>query len=140
MLFKLGRMIYNEKRQVSFEYELNWFMRTEVTENLYIYFFLLGPLKIFFWYYFPFYIIGEVKRNKLLKKNLKNGEGQVCVLLNIPISSSHWVRELKHCDKWFCFRFLSDKISQCCHNGLRDTAIWKIKDFSKICWFLPIFF
>ena len=30
---KLGRMIYNDKRQVPFEDELNRFIRTEVTEN-----------------------------------------------------------------------------------------------------------
>ena len=38
----------------------------------------------------PYIIIGEVKCNKLIKKTpqtLKNGEGQVCVLLNTQNSS-----------------------------------------------------
>ena len=50
--------------------------RTEVTENPYLYFFLLRPLKIFFWCYFPIFIIGEVKCNKLLKKTLKMGRAR----------------------------------------------------------------
>ena len=35
---KLGRMIDNDKRQVPFEDELNRLIRTEVTENPYLYF------------------------------------------------------------------------------------------------------
>ena len=62
-------MMYNGKVQVSFEDELNRFIRTEVTENPYLYFILLRPLKIFFWSYFPFFIIGEVKCILLLKKD-----------------------------------------------------------------------
>ena len=76
---KLGRMMYNDKVQVPFEDELNRFIRTEVTENPYLYFFLLRPFDIFFWGYFPFFIIGEVKCNKLIKNNLdfNNREGPV---------------------------------------------------------------
>ena len=48
ILMKLGRMIFNDKRQVPFEDELNWFIRTEVTENSYLYFFLLFPFDDFF--------------------------------------------------------------------------------------------
>ena len=40
---KLGRMIDNDKRQVPFEDELNRFIRTEVRENSYLYYFLLRP-------------------------------------------------------------------------------------------------
>ena len=40
---KLGRMIYNDKRQVPFEDELNRFIITEVTEDPIFYFFLLRP-------------------------------------------------------------------------------------------------
>ena len=44
----LGRMIDNDKRQVPLEDELNRFIKTEVTENPYLYFFLLRPFdKIF---------------------------------------------------------------------------------------------
>ena len=89
ILMKLGRMIYNDKRQVPFEDELNRFIRTEVTENPYLYFFWLFPFDDFFRGYFPFFIIREVKCNKLAKKHLRllNGEGQVCVLLNTLNSS-----------------------------------------------------
>ena len=45
---KLGRMIYNDKRQVPFEDELNRFIRTEVTQNPYLYFFLLRPFDYIF--------------------------------------------------------------------------------------------
>ena len=41
-------MIDNDKRQVPFEDELNRFIRTEVTENPYLYFFLLRPFDNFF--------------------------------------------------------------------------------------------
>ena len=44
---KLKRMIYNDKRQVPFEYEFNRFIRTEVKENPYLYFYLLRPFDIF---------------------------------------------------------------------------------------------
>ena len=47
-LMKLGRMMYNDKVQVSFEDELNRFIRTEVTENPHLYFFLLCPFDNFF--------------------------------------------------------------------------------------------
>ena len=40
---RLSRMIDTDKRQVPFEDELNRFIRTEVTENPYLYFFLLRP-------------------------------------------------------------------------------------------------
>ena len=43
ILIKLGKMIYNDKRQVPLEYELNRLIRTEVTENPHLYFFLLLP-------------------------------------------------------------------------------------------------
>ena len=77
--------MYNDKVQVPFEDELNRFIRTEVTENPHLYFFLLCPFDNFFSKdYFPFFIIGEVKCNKLLKTI---GEGQVCVLLNTQNSS-----------------------------------------------------
>ena len=52
---KLRRMIYNDEKQVPFEDELNRFIRTEVTENPYLFFFLLRPFDIFFWCYFPFF-------------------------------------------------------------------------------------
>ena len=45
---KLGRMIYNDKRQVPFEDELNRLIRTEVTENPYLYFYLLRPFDYIF--------------------------------------------------------------------------------------------
>ena len=48
ILMKLGRMIYNDKRQVPFKDELNRFIRTEVTENPYLYFFLLRPFDYIF--------------------------------------------------------------------------------------------
>ena len=41
-------MIYNDKRQVLFEDDLNRFIRTEVTENPYLYFFFLRPFDNFF--------------------------------------------------------------------------------------------
>ena len=74
---KLGRMIDNDKRQVPFEDELNRFIRTEVTGNPYLYFTLLRPFGNFFWGYFPFFIIGEVKCNNLKKNTLdfENWEG-----------------------------------------------------------------
>ena len=65
---ELSRMIDNDKRQVPFEDEFNRFIRTEVKENSYLYYFLLRPFDNIFWGYFPFFIIGEVKCNKLLKK------------------------------------------------------------------------
>ena len=34
ILMKLGRMIYNDKRQVPFEDELNWPIKTEVRDHL----------------------------------------------------------------------------------------------------------
>ena len=82
--------MYNYKRQVPFEDELNQFIRTEVTENPYLYFFLLRPFVNFFLRLHPLFMIGEVKFNKLLKitpYTQKNGEGQVCVLLNTQNSS-----------------------------------------------------
>ena len=45
---KLGRMMYNDKVQVPFEDELNRFIKTEVTENPYLYSFLLRPFDNFF--------------------------------------------------------------------------------------------
>ena len=45
---KLGRIMYNDKVQVPFEDELNRFIRTEVTEDPYLYFFLLRPFDSFF--------------------------------------------------------------------------------------------
>ena len=75
-------MMYNDKMQVPFEDELNLSFRTEVTENPYLYFFLLRPFDIFFWGYFPFFIIGEVKCNKLLKKTPETiGEGHKILVL-----------------------------------------------------------
>ena len=66
---KLGRMMYNDKVQVPFEDELNRFIRTKVTENPYLYLFLLRPFDNFFSEVTsPFFNIGEVKCNKLLKK------------------------------------------------------------------------
>ena len=77
--------MYNDKVRVLFEDELNRFIRTEVTENPHLYFFLLRPFDNFFLKITsPFFIIGEVKCNKLLKTIW---EGQVCVLLNTQISS-----------------------------------------------------
>ena len=61
ILMKLCRMMYNDNISDPFEDEMNQSSRTEVTESLYLYFFLLRPLKIFFWCYFPFFVIGEVK-------------------------------------------------------------------------------
>ena len=51
---KLDRMTDNDKRQVPFEDELNQFFRTEVTENPYLYLFLLRPFDIFFEVTSPF--------------------------------------------------------------------------------------
>ena len=45
---KLGTMIDNNKRQVPFEDELNRSIRTEVTENPYLYYFLLRPFDYIF--------------------------------------------------------------------------------------------
>ena len=60
---KLGRMIYNDKRQVPFEDELNRFIRTEVTENPYLYFFLLRPFDNIFLMLLPlfYYWRGEMQ-------------------------------------------------------------------------------
>ena len=45
---KHDRMIDNDKRQVPFEDELNRSIRTEVTENPYLYFYLLRPFDYIF--------------------------------------------------------------------------------------------
>ena len=60
---KLGRMIYNDKRQVPFEDELNRFIRTEVTENPYLYFSLLRPFDNIFLMLLPlfYYLRGEMQ-------------------------------------------------------------------------------
>ena len=65
---KLSRMIYNDERQVPFEDELNRFIRTEITDNPNLYYCLLRPFDNFFLRFLSFFIIGEVKCNKLLKK------------------------------------------------------------------------
>ena len=72
-------MIYNNERQVPYEYELNRFIRTEVTENLYLYFFLLLPFDNIFLMYFPLFY-WRVKMQLVSKKttlDFKNGECQV---------------------------------------------------------------
>ena len=46
-LMKLGRMIYNDKKQVPFEDELNRVIRTEVTEPVFI-LFLIASLSLYF--------------------------------------------------------------------------------------------
>ena len=48
ILMKLSRMIDNDKRQVPLEDEPNRVIRTEVTENPYLYFFLIRPFDILF--------------------------------------------------------------------------------------------
>ena len=68
---KLGRMMYNDKVQVPFEDELNRFIRTEVTENPYLYLFWLRPFdNIFFLCYLPFFIIGDVNAISFFKNTL----------------------------------------------------------------------
>ena len=57
ILMKLDRMMYNDNVQVPFEDELNRLIRTEVTENPYLYFFLLRPFDDFFLRLLPFFII-----------------------------------------------------------------------------------
>ena len=76
--------MYNDKVQVPFEDELNRFIRTEVTENPYLYFFLLRPFDNFFLRLLPLFYHW---RGKMQLASLKNGEGQVCVLLNTQNSS-----------------------------------------------------
>ena len=51
---KLGRMIDNDERQVPFEEQLNRLIRTEVTENPYLYYFLLRPFDKIFLRLLPF--------------------------------------------------------------------------------------
>ena len=65
---KLGRMIDNDKRQVPFEDELNRFIRTEVTENRYLYFSLLRPLDNFFQGYSPFLSLERQNVIRFLKE------------------------------------------------------------------------
>ena len=64
-------MIDNYKRQVPFEDELNRSIRTEVTENPYLYFFLLRPLDKISLRLLPFFIIGEVNAKCVFKKHLR---------------------------------------------------------------------
>ena len=52
---KLGRMIYNGKRQVPFEDELNRLIQTEVTEKSIFYFFLLRPFDNIFQMLLPLF-------------------------------------------------------------------------------------
>ena len=62
---KLGRMMYNDKISVPFEDEMNRSIRTEVTDNLLFQNRELRPFENFFFgYYFPFFIIQEVKCNE----------------------------------------------------------------------------
>ena len=68
---KLGRMIDDDQGQIHFEDVLNRFIRTEVTENPYLFFFLLRPFDNLFRVYFPFFIIGEEKCNKFLTIHLR---------------------------------------------------------------------
>ena len=66
---KLGRMMYNDKISVPFEDEMNRSIRTEVTDNLLFQNHELPPFDNFcFGYYFPFFIIQEVKCNEPDKK------------------------------------------------------------------------
>ena len=60
---KLGRMIYNGRKQVPFENEFNRFIRTEVTENMIFYFFLLHPFDNIFMMLLPlfYYWRGEMQ-------------------------------------------------------------------------------
>ena len=54
---KLGRMMYNDKVQVPFEDERNRFIRMEVTENPYLYFFLLRPFDNIFLMLLPLILL-----------------------------------------------------------------------------------
>ena len=63
-------MMYNDKISVPFEDEMNRSIRTEVTDNLLFQNHELPPFdEFFFGYYFPFFIIQEVKCNEPDKKN-----------------------------------------------------------------------
>ena len=63
ILMKLGRMIYNDQRQVPFEDEHYRFIRTEVTKNPTFYFFLLRPFDNIFLMLLPlfYYWRGEMQ-------------------------------------------------------------------------------
>ena len=60
---KLGRMMYNDNISVPFEDELDRFIRTEVTENPFFYFFLLRPFDNIFLMLLPlfYYWRGEMQ-------------------------------------------------------------------------------
>ena len=63
-------MVYNDKISVPFEDEMNRFIRTEVIEKMVFRHHELRPFdNLFFSYYFPFFIIEEVKCNELDKIN-----------------------------------------------------------------------
>ena len=66
---KLGRMMYNDKVQVPFEDELNRFIRTEVTENPYLYFFLLRPFDNIFLMLLPLVYHWKGKMQIAYQKN-----------------------------------------------------------------------
>ena len=82
---KLGRMIHHNKRQVLFKEELNRFIRTEVTENPYFYFFLLRPfdnifliLRPLFYYWRSKMQISFLKNTLDFKKCKKWGGPGMC--------------------------------------------------------------
>ena len=63
-------MMYNDKVQVSFEDELNQYIRAEVTENPYLYFFLLRPFDIFSEVTSPFLSLERLNAISFLKNTL----------------------------------------------------------------------
>ena len=66
ILMKFGRKVYNDKISVPFEDEINRLIRTEVIEKMVFRHHELRPFdNLFFGYYFPFFIIYEVKCNEL---------------------------------------------------------------------------
>ena len=58
---KFGRMINNDKRQVPSEDEFNRFVKTDVKENPYLYFFLLRPFDLVFLMLLPLVYHWKVK-------------------------------------------------------------------------------
>ena len=59
------------KKQVSLKDELNRFIRTEVTENPYLYFFLLPPFDISSEVNSPFLSLEKLNTISFLEKHLK---------------------------------------------------------------------
>ena len=65
---KLDRMIYNDKRQVPFEDEMNRFIKTEVTENPFFYY---VPLMQYSEVSSPFLSLEMFNAISFLKKHIR---------------------------------------------------------------------